>query len=308
MQKTEKLVFHLTNRGNFSEINNLIIAYSYAKALGVRFAVDDRTWSGKYNLGLNDYFECPYIEFYRKGPRLKSVLGNTATGASRIKNICRYIYNSLYKKYFSLYNKISEPTISFTPDYWDRGRLQAKSPFVVNGNYIDPMEFLNDSAQELLIYNEEVNFFVNKRLAELQSNLGNNYVGLHIRRGDKVNNQMGVIRTRLYLNKIIDSGIVNVFVATDDNQAVLELEDLLPKNFKIFTFSTNERNGFSEDKSRKKLAREKKIEMLELFSDVEALIRSSLFIGTFSSCIGQYVNLRRESKATYSLDNNFYFE
>lgn len=308
MQKTEKIVFHLTNRGNFSEINNLIIAHSYAKALGVGFAIDDRTWLGKFNLGFDDYFECSGIEFYRKGPCLKSVLGNTATGASRIKNIFRYIFNLIYKKIFLQYQKISEPTIRFTPDYWDQGRLQAKSPFVVNGVYADPIEFLNKSAAELLVYNKSVEDFISKRFVEIKNNLGDNYVGLHIRRGDKVNNQMGIIRTKLYVNKIIESGVFNVFVSTDDNQAILELKELLPNNYKIFTFSTSSRTGFSEDKQRRRLAHEKKIEMLELFSDVEALVRSSLFIGTFSSCIGQYVNLRREGKATYSLDNNFYFE
>ena len=48
-------------------------------------------------------------------------------------------------------------------------------------------------------------------------------------------------------------------------------------------------------------------EMIELFTDVEALILSDILIGTFSSCVGQYINVRRQGRETVSLDSNFYF-
>lgn len=42
--------------------------------------------------------------------------------------------------------------------------------------------------------------------------------------------------------------------------------------------------------------------------DVEAMIASEHFIGTLSSCVGQFVNVKRQCQKSSSIDYNFYFD
>ena len=80
------LVFNLTNRGTYSEINNWIIAKAYANRIGASLLVDDRAWSGGAIDGICDYFKVDPDELRRDGPVLRSLFSNTANGKSLLEN------------------------------------------------------------------------------------------------------------------------------------------------------------------------------------------------------------------------------
>ena len=307
MKPKNKVVFHLTNRGTFSELNNLVIAQSYAHLLGRPLAIDDRCWSGGYSLGFEDYFECSGIEFWRSGLTLPSVLGNTVNGASLYENYLRLLSFSVYKKFFLWKQSLSNPDVDFTPTYFEAMRLQSRAPYLLSGQIVDPIDMHNKSIQKLLNYNHTVRDYIGERIEELHSAIGNDYIACHIRRGDKVNNQMSAIGIDLYVTEINKLAKLPIFIATDDFSVVTEIRKKLPSR-QIFTFADNDRDGWVEKRFRATKGQTKFHEMCDLFLDVEALVDSSFFIGTFSSCVGQFINIRRKALNCKSIDFNFYFD
>ncbi len=301
-----EIIFNLTNRGTFSELNNLILAHSYATRLGSSFKIDDRCWSGSAEKGLNDYFVIDSDLLWNKGPKLESLFYNFANGLGPLQNRINKLKFLPKKKYHKIYNKLVNKNSSFTNEIFDKYNFLKYTPYIsTEGKIKFPFEYLNESNDFLLNYNDLTKNKIQSDLRKIEKQFDGKFVGLHLRRGDKVNLEMGNIPLEIYRAALLGEGVKNIFVATDSLLAFKRLKKIMPKNYNLLCFSDVMTEGWVESEFRSRHGCERKNEMLRLFSDVEILISSTKFIGTYSSCLSQYVGLRRKDTNCLSLDNSW---
>lgn len=121
--------------------------------------------------------------------------------------------------------------------------------------------------------------------------LPKDYVGIHIRRGDKYR-EIGHTDIRQYMDKLAaQSSCREVFVATDDYAVYEELCSRYP-DWHFHTLTPEQHKGYDQRTFEKYPKERKRDEMIALFTDIEVLAASSLFVGTLSSNIGMYLYWR----------------
>jgi len=150
----------------------------------------------------------------------------------------------------------------------------------------------------------------------IESNIFNEpYIGLHIRRGDKViygeakavEVEEYLMEAKKYVNNIDE--IKGIWVASDDMNVINEVRDLSSIYFpnilkENIIYATSE--GINEKKSKEwsmynmPITTRSKFQeyksFVYLFSDIERLSNAEVFVGTFSSNMGRIVHVARESK------------
>lgn len=137
-----------------------------------------------------------------------------------------------------------------------------------------------------------------------------NYIGMHIRWGDKVGRGGGpkesdyvpIIRYIegfvCYYEKIGKPPPSVIYVATDDYGAVIELRRLLGTSFKVYTSSTRADVGFSikEYHSDNKSQESKFYDSVRLWADMEILSMAEVFSTSMESNIARTVHLMRRNR------------
>jgi glycerophosphoryl diester phosphodiesterase len=136
--------------------------------------------------------------------------------------------------------------------------------------------------------------------------IGGPYKSIYIRRGDKtsgISKEMNAIEPEtLIQNTGIKDG--NVFVMSDDYNAVDEIKTLLP-NCKIFTLTDPKKTGHSAERNRMETADIKKKNAEELFTSMEVFHRGEKGWADNRSNLGRILKLRgQERVALYPVDYN----
>lgn len=148
-------------------------------------------------------------------------------------------------------------------------------------------------------------FYIFKEKIDYKKDVPLEYIGIHIRRGDKVFGKMKEaekIEVETYLSYIPENmKTLPLFVATDDEEVIEELRKLYGKD-KIYTlFSKNviRKNEKDFEKQSKEFIKK---HTLLLLKEVEILTNSKCFIGSYTSNIGRFIALRRNFINSYSVD------
>ena len=133
-----------------------------------------------------------------------------------------------------------------------------------------------------------------------------NYIGVHIRRGDKITTKESrEIPIKFYIDEIVKySDIKHIYFASDDTNFVKEIINELNEkypNYYTFEYSDKYINGHNQFSYNKLSLIEKKEKVIDLIYDIQRLILSKVFICTFSSNISRFVELFRDDKSI-SLD------
>lgn len=195
-----------------------------------------------------------------------------------------------------------------------------RAPFVDNmvrpyriGNWLaeglaehDP-EYLADLKAFAVIraykYSADVRNRVETSLAQLGVEQGSDYVGVHVRRGDKVFGDLAeaeLISTESYAAAIrehLGTSGSRVYLASDDPGARSELQELLGSGVTVIEAprlpqdTYNSTLTYSDPEGR-----EEEI-LYALLTDLEALRRSRAFVGTASSNLGRLVYILRGGPA-----------
>lgn len=230
-------------------------------------------------------------------------------------------YNETWKKYF-----LNPMSFAVCNNSWDKNivpeirhdldKIRAKAKAFVgrlgnhHSNYtFDLMHFLYTNLYQ---YSKGTMVRVNRTLGRLAKV---NYIGVHIRHGDKWK-ETAPIATEKYGNEIIDhsdlfksldtiisSGIQNlrktlldhniwtIYVASDDPTAHVTLKHKLGSNY-TFIHTQKAGRNYGDD-----------ADMISLLTDIEALRRANFFIGTASSNMGRLIYyLRGRAEHSVSLD------
>ena len=307
----ETLVFHIGyNSGFFSEYNNMIFAMLFCLENNIKFTLYSGDANFKYSTGWEDYFE-PFCEqrtedFHhqynvREIPNLSWVaLSFIKRGyfpqkwfTNRIKN---YAY-LLRKKYFrSTYN-----FDYLTFDIWDSFR---KNKNFAHKNFHIPELGINGDLQtacHVLVqltwrYNAQTKTNVENLVKQLQ--LPNDYIGFHIRSGDKIK-ETNLYESQIYIEKAQKySNTKNAFVLTDDYQII----ELFDKQYKIYTLCEKNERGYIHSDFEKNTPDQLRKSHEKLFASIEALSQSEIFIGTFSSNPGTFLGMKMDKNKTFAVD------
>jgi len=164
--------------------------------------------------------------------------------------------------------------------------------------------------QRMYTYKDATLAAVNTMLEAVPVNVQEPYVGVHIRRGDKVEEAEPTPMSS-YAAAVIEQmdiyGTRTVFVASDDPDAGSMLADELAANFIFDVNVLQQRHGeippenygmrhYSDDDST-----------MEMFADIEGLRLASVFIGTQTSSLGRMMlYLRGDLSSSISLDGDWF--
>ena len=142
-------------------------------------------------------------------------------------------------------------------------------------------------------FNSKYAIIIEKIITDLH--LPANYISLHIRAGDKISERK-LISPQEYLNKAIqNSSCKDVFVATDDFRIFEQLRDNNPA-YNFFTLTSPSEKGYDNDTfiaSSNEFIRQN---LLELFASIQIILKSELFVGTYSSNPGMFVGMLIDDK------------
>lgn len=305
MKKKGTLVYSLTTRGLFSELSNLVMAFYYANQKGLNFIINSRYWNGKIKKGWEDYFN-NNIE------TTNSVFSAQTKVYSKEKPWVGNIYYNP-KVFFNYYFQL---LMNGLYCLFHIKCMLAKDAFeqMNSSDFRDslPEDWVSSYAslyKQVVSYNEKTKSILAQYKEQLK--LPDDYIGVHIRRGDKITTQeMDNISLDKYISEIIDHKDVsqNVFIATDD---ISILDSLRPKlaecGMKLYYNTFCSSSGFEESAFNDMDERRRYDNIMLTLLDMDILIHSCFFIGTYTSNLSRIVPLFLSFSRCKSLDIDWDF-
>jgi hypothetical protein len=292
----EKVIFHLTYRGFCSEINNMTLAILYCLINKKQFVLFSEKWVASYSgRGWEDYF-VPFCDqtngrmHYRKH-------AFPSGGYDRIRS-------SIYKRIFPM----NQTTHEIWGNLWKPNLIEHHFDIPELGIIGDIFLAKKVLLTELFVINMKSKRELVKRKNQL--NLPEHYLSMHIRRGDKVSGakkETDEVSIDNYFEAIqkAHTSSKTLFVATDDFSVIKYIQEKYSE-YQIVTSSKPKSTGFVEADFITQSADYRRENTLDLLSDLNVLIHSEVFVGTFSSNIGLIVkNLRPIDAPTISMQSEW---
>ena len=297
----KKIIYSLTHRGLYSELVNLALAKVYADKYNYRLLVNSRNWNSKIDNGLSDWF-IPYFE------ETHSIL----TYQEKIYNnekpwIGKIYYNpSAFWGYWRerLYNKIFKffsPTALLSKESFQR---MHSGDFLSQYSEGELLNAVSNSFKKFYKYNALTQNSISEKKQYI--NIPDNYISVHIRRGDKiVTGEMEDIDLNIYADTIRKYSYIsnNIYIATDDVTVISYISKKLSDiDTNIYYNKENKLKGFDEKTYNLKSDSVRRDEVLNMLFDMDMMINSSFFIGTFSSNVGCVVAMYLGLDKCHSID------
>lgn len=290
-----KFVFHLGyDAGFFSEYNNMILAMLYCLTHKIQFTLYSEDANFGYQYGWTDYF-FPFCDETNDDFHKKYNFRNYDFIQERLG-----IKDKLKIKAYKVFNGIN----FLSQDLWLLLRDRKNEKNIYNIPEIGIINCsLKDACRELISltwqYNEITAPEIKNKIRLL--NLPEDYIGFHIRRGDK-HIEQDLVETSSYLNRAENiSNIKNTFILTDDFRVISEIRNKY-KEWTIFTFCKESEQGYDHAKFKKENKSIIKEAHLNLFASLDVLNNSTFFVGTFGSNPGMYLGMRMDSAKCISID------
>lgn len=285
-----KLIFKVgLSAGFFSEYNNMILAMAWCLTHRLKFVLSSNDANFDRRDGWNGLFE-PFCEDV------------SMPEWTHRRTMCFRYWGRLLKygigggKFFQVaftYLKPNRKTF-YTQDVFVKVRKYFKenmnSTFVIDGRSYS----LQELCGELIRLTWRYNAAVGKEIDTLVQSLGlpSEYVGFHIRRGDKfVEHPFDAVEAYFAKN---DTGIRNLFVLTDDYSVISYIHEHFP-DYTVYTLCEESEKGYNHADFLKQSAEHQKHKLIRLFASMDMLANAKLFVGTFSSNPGMYLGMRTPS-------------
>ena len=285
------VIYSLTDRGLFSELSNMLAAIIYSKQHERMFVLNTYNWKARVDKGWTDYFE-DTIECENSILTSQSSLFTT--------NWKRPFF-SIKKKFFDILNRIAlvKYNICFSSNVYQH------LSNIEDGKYMnDYKDQIANYARELIRLNSKSKQYIESLKKSI--NLPVEYIGVHIRRGDKITtNEMEDISLEKYLSAINDAKKIskNVYIATDDTSIIEYIKfELAKENVKIFTNNTLCENGYNQTRFNRADKTYRYDITMNTLADAFILCDSKYFIGTYSSNLSRFVALKKGFEKCKSLD------
>lgn len=265
--------------------------------------------------GWNDYF-LPFCEEdtnenHRRFNYRMPYVRNTKTG-NKTYDYWFNNYINPFKNLFDpfrermrklLYFRNSTPFDYFTYSLWDEFR----SDKMMSKRFIIPELGIEGDLQEacslLINYTWKYNSMTSEKVGTLirSVNLPKEYIGMHIRRGDK-KIEYNLFNIEDYINKAESiSSIRQAFILTDDYRVITQLKSRFI-NWQFFTLCGQDETGYVNKEFKLKDVEFRYQNLIKLFASMDILYKSNLFVGTFSSNPGMYLGMRRPKESSVGID------
>ena len=287
----KRMIFRLGyDAGFYSEFNGMVLAVVYCIKNNIRFEMNSSYSNFKIQKGWDDYFE----PFFKENNLFLNKYINYRPYNISAKNI------KLEKRLKKIFN-----IDLFTQDIWN----DIRSTKFWNSQIVNKDLGINETLLQTgewitsLCYNFKPK--VQESICKVKNDLclPEEYIGIHIRRGDKIKETQFIniesyfeLATRL-------THIRSVFISTDDYRTILEIKNKY-QEWRIFYDIDVNASGYDQNVFSRKLKRQKFKDLIYLFSNVETLSESKIFIGTISTNIGMFVGMRRGNEKCYYLDSD----
>ncbi|HOU68311.1 MAG TPA: hypothetical protein PKW49_07035 [Paludibacteraceae bacterium] len=307
----KRLVFYIGHSAGFySEYNNMVLAILHCMHYKIDFVLYSKTANFGVENGWSDYF-LPFCKevsdsFHRDMNKRFPEKPHTIYFSRYLKCLyraakkhdCNQIMpycnlkiqdslavRKLKKEYQFDYftHDIFYDVRRWTGIYTNR-ELQRQCQLIVENTYR-----FNDSTKKLI-----------KEKMDLLPFKKGEYVGLHIRGGDKII-ETDLFSPEIYMNRLMEiSNVKNVFVFTDDYRLFEILRDKY-KDFNFYTLTSSDELGYDQqiiDQMYTDLLFRKE-RMIFLFSCMEILSNAKCIVGTISSNPGMFLGMRCPEKIYY---------
>ena len=287
------LVFRVgIQAGLYSEINHMFLAILFCLKNNIKFVLSSIDNNFSYAKGWKDYF-IPFCEENNS----KIYLKYNARSYQIKTSISNIIKTKLIRKVFGI-DYLTQDIWPFIRDAKFQNETFDFPKLAIQGNLVNALKVVTD---HIWHFQPNIQQEINSRISAI--NLPHEYIGVHIRSGDKVT-EAKLSPVDDYINYIKNiSPIKNLFVLTDNYSIVKELNKNYT-DYKVYTFCQENEKGFSEGEYNSLGKEAKKTMTTKLLTDTEVLSKSVVFIGTLSSNVGIFVGMRRNAKLWYGVDAN----
>lgn len=303
MKKT-KIIYSLSSRGIYSELFNLCLAIIYAHHHQLSLKLNTWLWNSRIKKGWQDYFEptldCSNDPFSAQD----KVYTNEKPWIGKIYYNPKVFFSFYFRLILNHIHCILHPSHILTKEIFNKMRSKEFVYDIIGDKAFNLMAL---SFKRIYILNKYTKKQIKQRMVDLD--LPNDYIGVHIRRGDKITSkEMQEIRLDDYVNIIKKNKVIssNVYIATDDSSIIKVMKKKLePFGFNIFFNNQNKSVGFNEADYNNFSTEAKREETLNVLFDMEVLTHSNFFIGTYTSNLSRVVPFFIGLEKCYSLDNDW---
>ena len=302
--KKNRIIYSLSTRGMYSELFNLCLAIVYANHNQKKLKVNTWLWNSRIKKGWEDYFEPTLACSNNPFSAQDKVYTNEKPWFGKIYYKPKEFFSFYYRLILNYIYYILHPHHLLTKDIFEVMRSKDFIHDILGDNAFSLMA---SSFKQLYLLNNHTKNHLKQKIDGLR--LPNDYIGVHIRRGDKITSkEMQEIRLDKYINAIITHKDIssNVYIATDDISIInIIKEKLLSCGFNIFYNILNKSTGFIEADFNNTSKQERQEETLNVLLDMEVLIHSKFFIGTYTSNLSRVVPFFLGLNKCISLDNDW---
>ena len=297
----KKIIYSLTHRGLYSELVNLALAKVYADKYNYRLLVNSRNWNSKIDNGLSDWFIPYFEETHSILTYQEKIYNNEKPWIGKIyynpSAFWGYWRERLYNKIFKFFN----PTALLSKESFQR---MHSGDFLSQYSEGELLNAVSNSFKKFYKYNALTQNSISEKKQYI--NIPDNYISVHIRRGDKiVTGEMEDINLNIYVDAIRKYSYIsnNIYIATDDVTVISYISKKLSDiDTNIYYNKENKLKGFDEKTYNLKSDSVRRDEVLNMLFDMDMMINSSFFIGTFSSNVGCVVAMYLGLDKCHSID------
>ena len=302
--KRNKIIYSLSSRGLYSELFNFCLAIIYAQRKHLSLQLNTWLWNARIDKGWQDYFSptlpCSNNPFSAQD----KVYTNEKPWIGKIYYKPKEFFAFYFRQILNNFYHVLNPCHLLTKDIFEDMRSKE---FIYDTLGQDAFNSMASAFKQMYILNDSTKSHLGQRIDGLK--LPDDYIGVHIRRGDKITSQeMQEIRIGKYVSSILEHKAVspNVYIATDDVSIIDELsQQLSPHGIRLFYNNLNQSQGFNEATFNRFSRQTRYEEMLNVLLDMEVLIHSKFFIGTYTSNLSRVVPFFLGLDKCVSLDNDW---
>ncbi|WP_443944218.1 hypothetical protein ACJVDH_15005 [Pedobacter sp. AW1-32] len=283
------IVFRIgSNAGFFSEYNNMIFGMLYCLKHRLKFRLSS-SYANFSETGWTDFFiafcEQDHSEYHR-------YFNNRANSKLPVKTLIKRKWINLFRNSY------------LTQDIWRQFRNPKFQYFDFHFPSLNIDGQFFQASRELVKLTWQYNSLINIQIAEKikQLNLPDKFAALHIRSGDKAS-EVELTEVGMYVEKISNlTSLKNIFIATDDFNIVCDLEKRYP-NYNFYHLTEPSAKGYDQHSFILLAERQKRQELINLFTSVEIMALSEMLVCTFTSNVGLYMAMRRGLENTIDVND-----
>jgi hypothetical protein len=304
IMKKNKIIYSLSTRGMYSELFNLCLAIVYAQHLQVRLKLNTWLWNSRIKKGWEDYFEPTLNSSNNPFPAQDKVYTNEKPWIGKIYYKPKEFYTFYFRLILNKIYQVFHPCHLLTKDIFVDMRSKEFIHDILGKDAFSQMAI---SFKQIYQLNRKTKQYIAKHIEEI--NLPDDYIGVHIRRGDKITSEeMREIHLDKYIKTISEYKSIsnNIYIATDNISIINELKpQLAVLGFNLFFNICNHSLGFEEAKFNQASKQVKQEETLNVLLDMEVLVHAKFFIGTYTSNLSRVVPFFLGLDHCISLDNDW---